>query len=411
MKHLQVDDTEVAKLIQKEALRIDNTLDLIASENHPAPSILEATGSIFSAKTVEGYPGKRFHAGCTHVDDLERLAVARAKKLFGAGHANVQPHTGVAANLAVYFSVLEIGDKVLAMKLDHGGHLSHGHPSSITSKCFDFRHYGVNRDTERIDYDEIEELALKLRPRMIVTGASAYSRLIDYERVAAIAAKISAYTMVDMAHIAGLVAAKVIPGPVPHSDFVTFTMYKTMGGGRGGVILCREKFAQKIDSAIFPGTQGTPHVNSMAAKAVCFKLAMQPSFTETQKTTLANAAGLAREMAKRGYRIVFGGTENHTVLLDLRPKGLTGDIAEAVLESVGIMTNKNVIPHDPEKPLVTSGLRLGTSAISTRGMGPDEVVRMAELMDRALMNRTDKVGLNRVSDDVSLLCSQFPVYV
>lgn len=410
MEFLYEDDPEVAKLIEKEEIRINTTIDLIASENHAPRSIMEAQGSIFTTKAVEGYPHKRFHAGCIYVDQLENIAIVRAKKLFGAGHANVQPHTGVAANLAAYFSVLNIGDKILSLKLDHGGHLSHGHPSSITSKCFNFSHYSVNPKTELIDYDEIKDLALKFRPNMILTGASAYSRLIDYEAIAKIAGQISAYTMVDMAHIAGLVAAKLIPSPVPHADFVTFTMYKTLAGGRGGVILCKKKYGKKVDSAIFPGSQGTPHTNSIAAKAVCFKLAMDKHFVKTQKKILENARCLSEELEKRGYRNVFGGTDNHIVLLDLRSKGITGNIAEETLESVGIMTNKNVIPYDTEKPMVTSGLRLGTSAISTRGMGKAEVVKIAELIDRALMNRHTKDSMDQVAEEALNLCHQFPAY-
>ncbi len=410
MINLKKDDPEVANLIAKEEFRINSTIDLIAAENHAPRSIMEAQGSIFTTKAIEGYPKRRFHAGCIYADELENLAISRAKKLFDAEYANVQPHTGVAANLAVYYSVLNIGDKVLAMKLDHGGHLSHGHPSSITSKCFNFTHYSVNRETEIIDYDEMRDLVLKIKPKMIVTGASAYSRLIDYKRVAEIAGEVSAYTMTDMAHIAGLVAAKVIPSSVPHCDFVTFTMYKTLGGGRGGVILCREKYGKKVDKAIFPGSQGTPHTNSIAAKAVSFKLAMEPEFIATQKRILENAVCLAEELKKTGYRIVYGGTDNHTVLLNLRPKGLTGNLAEEVLESVGIITNKNVIPYDPEKPMVSSGLRLGTSAISTRGMGKAEVVEIAELIDLTLMNRYKNDILDQVAEAVSNLCHHFPVY-
>jgi glycine hydroxymethyltransferase len=410
VSHIQKDDPEVAQLIEKEEFRINSTIDLIASENHAPRSIMEAQGSIFTTKAVEGYPRKRFHAGCVYVDELENLAISRAKKLFDAEYANVQPHTGVAANLAVYFSVLNIGDKVLAMKLAHGGHLSHGHPSSITSKCFNFSHYSVNPQTECIDYNEIRCLALKNKPKMIVTGASAYSRLIDYARVAEIAAEVSAYTMVDMAHLAGLVAAKCIPSPVPHSDFVTFTMYKTLCGGRGGVILSRKKHAKKIDHAIFPGSQGTPHTNSIAAKAVAFKLAMASEFVAIQKKILENAVCLAQELEKKGYRIVYGGTDNHTVLLDLRSKGLTGDIAEKTLESVGIMTNKNVIPYDPEKPMVSSGLRLGTAAVSTRGMGVKEVVKIAALIDEALVNHENQTVLDGVAAAVLHLCRDFPVY-
>lgn len=410
MTDLFKDDPEAAELIEREEQRIEQTIDLIASENHPSPSIMEAQGSIFTTKAVEGYPKKRFHAGCVNVDTLESLAVSRAKRLFGAEHANVQPHTGVAANLAVYFSVLDIGNTVLAFKLDHGGHLSHGHRSSVTGKCFDFVHYGVDRQTERIDYNEIRDLAHKRKPRMIVTGASSYPRLIDYKKVEQIAGEISAFTMTDMAHIAGLVAARVIPSPVPHNDFVTFTMYKTLGGGRGGMILCKEKYAKKVDSAVFPGTQGTPQTQSIAAKAVCFKLAAEPGFAEIQKRTLSNAVVLAEELSRRHYRIVTGGTDNHIVLVDLGPKGLTGDVAQDTLEAVGIMTNRNMVPFDTEKPGTTSGLRLGAAAISTRGMGEAEVIKIAELIDLVLTNRHDKDRLAIVAEEVLTLCRRFPVY-
>jgi glycine hydroxymethyltransferase len=408
--YLSIEDPKVARLVEKEALRINNTLDLIASENHAPRSIMEAQGSIFSTKAAEGYPNHRFHAGCVYVDELENLAVSRAKALFDAEHANVQPHTGVSANLAVYFSILNIGDNVLAMELSHGGHLSHGHPSSITSQCFNFTHYGVNRDTELLDYEEIRDLALKLRPKMIVSGASSYTRLIDYEKIAEIAKDVSAYTMVDMAHIAGLVAAGVIPSPVPCSDFVTFTTYKTLRGGRGGVILCKAKYAKKIDAAIFPGSQGTPFVNMVAAKAVCLKLAMDSEFIEIQKKTLENAACLAESFQKKGYRIVYGGTENHIILLDLRSKGLTGDVAQKTLESVGILTNKNAIPYDSQKPTVASGIRLGSSAISSRGMGKKEVRKIASLIDDALLNRRRRDILDCVAEAIADICQNFPVY-
>ncbi len=409
--YLSIDDPEIRDLIKREETRIERTLDLIAAENHAPQSITEALGSVFNTKTIEGYPGRRFHSGCKYADEVERAAIKRAKQLFGAEHANVQPHSGVSANLAVYFSVLNIGDRVLSMKLSHGGHLSHGHPASMTSKCFHFTHYGVNRDTELLDYDEIRNLALQVNPKMIVTGASAYSRLIDYERMAQIASDVSAYLLVDMAHIAGLVAANVIPSPVPHSDFVTFTTYKTLRGGRGGVILCKKSYMEKVDSSIFPGCQGTSAVNLIAAKAVCFKLAMEAEFIGIQQHTLDNAALLAEELRKKGYRLVHGGTENHIVLLDLRPLGLTGNLAEETLESVGILANKNVIPYDPETPLVTSGLRLGTSAISSRGMGHDEVIRIAELIDTALRHHTQRDVLDNLSQAVSELCKKFPVYL
>jgi glycine hydroxymethyltransferase len=410
MHYLPNDDAEVDQLIRQEELRIENTLDLIAAENHAPRSVLEAQGSIFSTKAAEGYPGSRFHAGCIWADELESLAISRAKRLFSAEHANLQPHSGVSANLAVYFSVLKVGDKILTMKLSHGGHLSHGDPSSITSKCFHFKHYGLNLETERIDYDEVGELAQSFRPRMIVAGASSYPRLIDYEKMAEIARSVSAFFMVDMAHIAGLVAAGVIPGPVPHADFVTFTTYKTLNGGRGGVILCRQEHARKINKTIFPGAQGTPSLNLLAAKAVCFKLAMEPEFKERQKITLENAAAFAAGFEKKGYRIVTGGTDNHLVLVDLRSKDLTGDVAEKILESVGIIVNRNVIPGDPRRPDITSGIRVGSPGITTRGMGLDEIAQIVNWTDIAMVNHKNRDVLEQVSRGVMDLCRRFPVY-
>jgi glycine hydroxymethyltransferase len=410
MQYLPDHDPVVARIIQQEESRIENTLDLIAAENHAPLSIFEAQGSIFSTKAAEGYPGSRFHAGCSCADELESLAIARAKRLFGAEHANLQPHSGVSANLAVYFSVLEVGDRILTMKLSHGGHLSHGDPSSITSKCFHFKHYGLNLETERIDYDEIGELAQSFKPRMIVAGASSYPRLIDYEKMAEIVRSVSAYFMVDMAHIAGLVAAGVIPGPVSHADFVTFTTYKTLNGGRGGVILCRQEHAQKISKTIFPGAQGTPSLNLLAAKAVCFKLALEPEFKERQNKTLENAAAFAAGFEKKGYRLVSGGTDNHLVLVDLRSKDLTGDVAEKTLESVGIIVNRNVIPGDPQRPDITSGIRVGSPAITTRGMAAQEVAQIVNLMDTAMSNNKNHNILEQVSREVVDLCRMFPVY-
>jgi glycine hydroxymethyltransferase len=410
MQYLPDHDPVVARIIRQEESRIENTLDLIAAENHAPLSIFEAQGSIFSTKAAEGYPGSRFHAGCICADELENLAIARAKRLFGAEHANLQPHSGVSANLAVYFSVLKVGDRILTMKLSHGGHLSHGDPSSITSKCFHFKHYGLNLETERIDYDEVGELSQSFKPRMIVAGASSYPRLIDYEKMAEIARSVSAYFMVDMAHIAGLVAAGVIPGPVSHADFVTFTTYKTLNGGRGGVILCRQEYAQKISKTIFPGAQGTPSLNLLAAKAVCFKLALEPEFKERQKKTLENAAAFAAGFEKKGYRIVSGGTDNHLVLVDLRSKDLTGDVAEKTLESVGIIVNRNVIPADPQRPDITSGIRVGSPGITTRGMAAPEVAQIVNLMDTAMLNNKNHDVLEQVSQEIAELCRNFPVY-
>ncbi len=410
MSYLLEDDPEVATIINRERTRIENTIDLVAAENHCPRSVLEALGSVFNMKAAEGYPGNRFHAGCIHADALEALAISRAKRLFGADHVNVQPHSGVSANFAVYFSVLDPGDRILAMKLSHGGHLSHGDAASITGKCFQFLHYGLDPGTQQIDYKQIKELASTFKPKMIVAGASSYSRLIDYEKMARIAESVSAYLMVDMAHIAGLVAAGVIPNPVPFSDFVTFTTYKTMRGPRGGVILCRKDYGTTIDRAVFPGSQGTPSLNMIAAKAACFKLAQEPDFITLQKNILINAARFAREFEDKGYRIVSGGTQNHLIVIDLRPKGLTGNVSEAVLESVGVIVNRNVIPNDPENFKVTSGIRLGSPAISARGMGIREVRQIAELMDRALTHRDRKEILDQVSDSVSQLCNAFPVY-
>jgi len=410
MHYLPKDDPEVARIIQQEESRIESTLDLIAAENHAPRSILEAQGSIFSTKAAEGYPGRRFHAGCIFADELESLAIKRARNLFGADHANLQPHSGVSANLAVYFSVLDVGDKILSMKLSHGGHLSHGDPASVTSRCFKFRHYGLDVQTERIDYDGVREVAELFKPRMIIAGASSYPRLIDYKTMSDISKSVSAYLLVDMAHIAGLVAAGVIPSPVPHADFVTFTTYKTLRGGRGGVILCKKEHAGKISKTIFPGAQGTPSLNLLAAKAVCFKLAMEPCFKKEQIKTLENAAVFADGFEEKGYRIVSGGTDNHLVLVDLRSRGLTGDVAEKTLESVGIVVNRNVIPGDPEKPDVTSGIRIGSPGVTSRGMGEVEVDQIVELMDIAMVNCDNPQVLENVAEGVAGLCKQFPVY-
>lgn len=409
MRYLSNADPEVARIIQDEESRIENTLDLIAAENHAPLSILEAQGSIFNLKAAEGFAGNRFHAGCRHADELENLAISRAKRLFGAAHANVQPHSGVSANLAVYFSVLDVGDHILSMKLSHGGHLSHGAPASITSKCFQFEHYGVNLETGLIDYDQVNDLAKKFNPRMIIAGASAYPRLIDYARMAEIARSVSALLLVDMAHIAGLVAAEVIPSPVVHADFVTFTTYKTLRGGRGGVILCKQEHAGNLDRAIFPGGQGTPSLNLVAAKAACFYLAMKEDFVDLQKKTLKNAARLASQFENQGYRVVSGGTDNHLALIDLRPKGLTGALAEKTLESIGIIVNRNVIPGDMERPDVTSGIRIGSPAVTSRGMGENEVAKIVDLMDTAMLNRENPQILKQVAKEVQDLCKKFPV--
>lgn len=410
MDHLCYQDPEIYKIVAAEKERIENTLDLIAAENHAWPSIMEAQGSVFNMKAAEGYPGRRFHAGCSRADDLETLAIQRGKKLFGAEHINVQPHSGTSANLAAYFAVLKPGDRILAMKLSHGGHLSHGDTASITSKCFQFSHYGLDPDTEQLDYDAIAKQAAEFKPKMIVAGASAYARLIDYQHLADIAQNISAYLLVDMAHIAGLVAASVIPSPVPVSDFVTFTTYKTLMGGRGGVIICKEKYRRHIDRAVFPGSQGTPALNQVAAKAVCFHLADAPEFTALQRRIVDNAAAMADEFTKRGYRLVSGGTDNHMVLVDLRTRELIGRDAEEMLESTGIIVNRNVIPNDPLPPDQASGIRVGGSAISARGMETAAARHIVGLIDAVMGSCGRRETLDRVASEVASICRDYPVY-
>ena len=409
MSYLAKDDQDLARLVKEEENRLETTLNLIAAESHCPQSVNEVLGSVLTTKTIEGYPGNRFHAGCVNVDQVEDLAIERAKSLFGAEYANVQPHSGTSCNLAVYFSVLKVGDRVLSMSLPHGGHLSHGHKASITSKCFDFSHYRVNPETEQIDYDQIRKAALEFKPKMIVAGASSYPRLIDYEKVAEIAREVSAYFLVDMAHLGGLVAAKVIPSPVPHADFVTFTCYKTMMGGRGGVILCKEEFGKKIDRAVFPGCQGTSAVNMIAAKALIFKLAAKQSFIDIQKTILKNAEALSQAFKDLGYRIVTGGTDNHLVVIDVSQKGISGKQAENRLESVGIVMNRNVVPSDEDNPGKVSGIRLGSTALAAREMGPQDMKNLARLMDEAMMNDADETTSAKIKEQVIELCKAFPL--
>jgi glycine hydroxymethyltransferase len=410
MKALQHDDPQIADLIQKETQRIEETLDLIAAENHAPPSILEALGSVFNTKTIEGYPGRRHHAGCIYADQVEQLAIERAKTLFAAEHVNVQPHSGTSANLAVFFSVLNPGERILSMTLAHGGHLSHGHPASIAGKCFSIEHYGVSRDTGCIDYDRVRVSAEKFRPKMIVAGASSYPRRIDYEKLADIAKSVSAYLMVDMAHIGGLVAAKVIPSPVPMADFVTFTCYKTMMGGRGGVILCKEPYAKRVDRALFPGCQGTSAVNSIAAKAVIFKLAMGDDFRRIQQKTIENAAGLAALLAEKGYAIVTKGTDTHQVIVDLSNNRIDGKVAEEALERAGIILNKNMIPGDEEKPGKISAIRIGVAGAAARGMGVEEMSVISDLLHTVITHHDDAHALMAVKKQVSVLCKKFPVF-
>lgn len=411
MGYLEQDDPRLAQLVRAEEARLENTLDLIAAENHSPPSVMEITGSAFNTKTIEGYPGNRFHAGCVHADQVEQLAVERGQALFNAEHVNVQPHSGTSANLAVYFSALDMGDPILSMSLPHGGHLSHGHQASITSKCFDFSHYTVDPDTGRLDYDQIREMALKLRPKMIVAGASSYPRLIDYKTMGEIARETGALLMADIAHLAGLVAAGVIPSPVPHCDFVTLTCYKTMMGGRGGVILARKEFGPDIDRAVFPGCQGTSPVNMMAAKALSFKLAQSEKFIDIQRKTLENAKALSKGFIQKGYTVVTGGTDNHQVILDLESTGITGKEAEAALESAGIILNRNVVPRDAATPGRISGIRIGTSAVAARGMTAPQMEIIAGLMDRIMGAGKDKKEVVATAEqEVLELCRAFPVY-
>ena len=383
-------DPEIAALIVADRGRQSDTIDLIASESTAPAAVLETLGSVLGNKTGEGYPGRRYHRGTAWVDGVETLAIDRAKALFGAGHANVQPHAGVNANLGVYQAVLKPGERVLAMKLAHGGHLSHGDPASITGRIYDFAHYGVRPSDERIDLDEVRDLARSHRPRLIVAGGSSYPRLIDYAAFAGIAREVEALLLVDMAHVAGLVAAGIIPSPVPHADFVTFTTYKTLLGPHGGVILSRAEHARRVDRAIFPGTQGAPDFGRIAGKAVAFRIAAGPWFQAVQQRIVDDARALGEGLAAHEDRLVAGGTDTHMVLVDLRPRGTTGDIAERALEDVGILSNRNVIPFDPGNPEAPSGIRFGTSSVAERGMAPADMTAVAELIDRTL--RTDDPG-------------------
>lgn len=381
---LKQNDNELYSAMMEEKERQNINIELIASENFVSEAVLQAMGSHLTNKYAEGYPAKRYYGGCEFVDKVENLARDRAKKIFGADHANVQPHSGSNANFGVYFSVLKPGDKILGMDLSQGGHLTHGSPVNMSGSYFNVVFYGVNKDTETIDYDEVREIAKREQPKLIVAGASAYSRFIDFKAFREIADEVGAYFMVDMAHVAGLVAAGLHPNPVEYADFVTTTTHKTLRGPRGGMILCKNEFAQKIDKAIFPGIQGGPLMHVIAAKAVCFKEVMEDSFKSYQQQVLDNAKTLSKELTDRGFRIVSGGTDNHLMLVDLRNKNLTGKEAEKMLDEIHITTNKNTIPFDPQSPFVTSGLRIGTPAVTTRGMKEAEMVELAAIIDRAL---------------------------
>ena len=403
-------DPDIAGAVRNEVHRQSQGLELIASENFVSSAVLEAAGSVLTNKYAEGYPGRRYYGGCEFVDVAESLAISRAKQLFNAEHANVQPHSGAQANMSVYFAAVKPGDTVLGMNLAHGGHLTHGHPLNFSGLYYSIVPYGVRRDDERIDYEEAERLAHAHKPKMIIVGASAYPRFIDYERMARVAESVGASLMVDMAHVAGLVAAGVHPSPVPHADFVTSTTHKTLRGPRSGLVLCREKWAKDIDRAVFPGVQGGPLMHIVAAKAVCFKEAMEPAFNEYQQQTLANAQRLASSLSSHGFRLVSGGTDNHLMLVDVFSKGITGKVAEAALGKAGITVNKNTIPFDQNPPMVASGIRIGTPAITTRGMRETEMDQIAGLMARVLAAPDDDRAMGIVKDEVERLCRKFPLY-
>jgi glycine hydroxymethyltransferase len=403
-------DPEVAAAIREEVRRQATGLELIASENFVSEAVLEAMGSVFTNKYAEGYPGKRYYGGCENADRVESLAIERAKKLFGAEHANVQAHSGTQANVSVYMAALQPGDTVLGMNLAHGGHLTHGHPLNFSGRMYKFIPYGVRQDTELLDYDEVERLAAEHKPKMIVAGASAYSRVFDFERLSNIAKTNGALLFVDMAHIAGLVAAGLHPSPVPHADFVSTTTHKTLRGPRGGLVLCRAAFAKELDKLTFPGTQGGPLVHIIAAKAVCLTEAMEPAFRDYQRRVVANAAALARGMTSRGFRVVTGGTDNHLFLLDVQSRGITGRDAELALERAGITVNKNAIPFDPLPPMKASGIRVGSPAVTTRGMGESEMDRIAGFIGEVLAHIGDAVVLERVRGEVAEMAARFPLY-
>lgn len=410
MSFLEQTDPEVFSAIQKETQRLEGNLELIASENVVSEAVLEAQGCVMTNKYAEGYPGKRYYGGCEFVDQVESLAIARAKELFGADHANVQPHSGTQANMVVYLSVLKPGDTYLGMNLAHGGHLSMGSPVNFSGILYRVIPYGVSEQTEMIDYDEIERLAQEHRPRLVIAGASAYPRIIDYERFRKIADQVGAYLMVDMAHIAGLVAAGLHPSPVPYADFVTTTTHKTLRGPRGGMVMCRSEHAKTVDSKVFPGMQGGPLMHVIAAKAVALKEALTPDFKHYQQQIVKNAKVLAEKLMSKGFRLVSEGTDNHLMLVDLRKSELTGKVAQETLDKARITVNRNAVPFDTRSPFVTSGIRIGTPAVTTRGMKENEMELIADFIVRALSNVGDEAVLRKVADEVRQLCEKFPVY-
>ena len=411
LTNLKTVDPEIQKAIDQELSRQREKLEMIASENIVSTAVMQAQGSILTNKYAEGYPGKRYYGGCEYVDIVEQLAIDRAKKLFGAEYANVQPHSGAQANTAVYFALLEPGDTILGMNLTDGGHLTHGSPVNISGKYFKIIPYGVDKETERIDYDELERLAKEHQPKLIVGGASAYSRIIDFERMAQIAKSVGAYFMVDMAHIAGLVAAGLHPSPVPYADVVTTTTHKTLRGPRGGLILCRDaEFGKQFNKAIFPGIQGGPLMHVVAAKAVAFKEALSDEFKVYQQQVLDNAKALADELVKKGFRIVSGGTDNHLMLVDLRSKNITGKEAQFLLDEIGITANRNTIPFEPLSPFVTSGIRLGTPALTTRGLKEEDIREVADIIADVIENREDGAVIEAAKAKVQAICKKFPLY-
>ena len=401
-------DPEIAEALKLELSRQQGNIELIASENFVSPAVMAAAGSHLTNKYAEGYPAHRYYGGCQFVDIAEDLARSRVKQLFGCEYCNVQPHSGASANLAVFFAMLSPGDTVMGMNLAHGGHLSHGSPVNISGKYFNIVPYGVDRDTQTIDYDEMERIAVECKPKMIISGASAYPRVIDFERIRAICDKVGAYMMVDIAHIAGLVAAGLHPSPVPYADFVTTTTHKTLRGPRGGVIMCKEEYGKAIDKAVFPGIQGGPLMHIIAAKAVAFKEALQPSFKAYQQQIVANAKAMAQEFSALGVNMVSDGTDNHLILLDLTSKGMTGKELEKMLDEVHITVNKNAIPFDTQKPFVTSGIRLGTPAMTSRGMKEGEAKTIARLITKVIEEKQDCFG--EVTAEVAKLCADFPLY-
>ena len=411
LTNLKTVDPEIQKAIDQELSRQREKLEMIASENIVSTAVMQAQGSILTNKYAEGYPGKRYYGGCEYVDIVEQLAIDRAKKLFGAKYANVQPHSGAQANTAVYFALLQPGDTILGMNLTDGGHLTHGSPVNISGKYFKIIPYGVDKETERIDYDELERLAKEHQPKLIVGGASAYSRVIDFERMAQIAKSVGAYFMVDMAHIAGLVAAGLHPSPVPYADVVTTTTHKTLRGPRGGLILCRDaEFGKQFNKAIFPGIQGGPLMHVVAAKAVAFKEALSDEFKVYQQQVLDNAKALADELVKKGFRIVSGGTDNHLMLVDLRSKNITGKEAQFLLDEIGITANRNTIPFEPLSPFVTSGIRLGTPALTTRGLKEEDIREVADIIADVIENREDSAVIETTKAKVQAICKKFPLY-